>query len=111
MPEKKRRPGTNNLKPVRTKDEARKRGRNGGKKSGQVRKARKKLKDDLIALLETKIDTKTLQEKISLAIINEALSGNTKAFTAIRDTIGEKPKDEVDLKVIKLEDILNDNNS
>ena len=111
MPEKKKRPGTNNLKPVRTKDEARKRGRNGGKKSGQVRKARKKLKDDLIALLETKIDTKTLQKKISLAIINEALSGNTKAFTAIRDTIGEKPKDEVDLKVIKLEDILNDNNS
>ena len=65
MPEKKKRPGTNNLKPVRTKDEARKRGRKKEKKSGQVRKARKKLKDDLIALLETKIDTKTLQEKIS----------------------------------------------
>ena len=52
-----------------------------------------------------------MQEKISLAIICEAMSGNTKAFTAIRDTIGEKPKDELDVNVKKLEDILNGNNS
>lgn len=109
--EKKKRPGSENLKPVRSKEEARKRGRAGGIKSGQVRKARKTLKQDLITLLETKIEGKTMQEKISLAIIYEAMSGNTKAFTAIRDTIGEKPKDELDVNVKKLEDILNGNNS
>lgn len=108
---KKKRPGSENLKPVRTKEEARKRGRAGGIKSGQVRKARKTLKEELIALLGTKIDGKTMQEKMSLAIISEAMAGNTKAFTAIRDTIGEKPKDEIDVSVKKLEDILNDNNS
>ena len=108
---KKKRPGSENLKPVRTKEEARKRGRAGGIKSGQVRKARKTLKEELIALLGTEIDGKTMQEKMSLAIITEAMTGNTKAFTAIRDTIGEKPKDELDVNVKKLEDILNDNNS
>ena len=111
MSEKKKRPGRENLKPVRTKEEARKRGKAGGIKSGQVRKARKTLRQDLITLLETKIDGKTMQEKISLAIITEAMTGNTKAFTAIRDTIGEKPTDEINVNVKKLEDILNGNNS
>lgn len=111
MSEKKKRPGSENLKPVRTKEEARKRGKAGGIKSGQVRKARKTLRQDLITLLETKIDGKTMQEKISLAIITEAMAGNTKAFTAIRDTIGEKPTDEINVNVKKLEDILNGNNS
>ena len=111
MSEKKKRPGSENLKPVRTKEEARKRGKAGGIKSGQVRKARKTLRQDLITLLETKIDGKTMQEKISLAIITEALTGNTKAFTAIRDTRGEKPTDEINVNVKKLEDILNGNNS
>lgn len=111
MSEKKKRPGSENLKPVRTKEEARKRGKAGGIKSGQVRKARKTLRQDLITLLETKIDGKTMQEKISLAIITEAMTGNTKAFTAIRDTIGEKPTDEINVNVKKLEDILNGNNS
>ena len=111
MSEKKKRPGSENLKPVRTKEEARKRGKAGGIKSGQVRKARKTLRQDLITLLETKIDGKTMQEKISLAIITEAMTGNTKAFTAIIDTIGEKPTDEINVNVKKLEDILNGNNS
>ena len=31
------------------------------------------------------------QEKISLALIEEAIKGNVKAFEVIRDTIGEKP--------------------
>ena len=44
-----------------------------------------------------------IQEKISLALINEAISGNnagsvTKAFEVIRDTIGEKPADKVETK-------------
>lgn len=86
-----------NLKPVRTKEEARKRGRQGGIKSGIVRAQRKTLREELITLLETKVEDKTIQEKISFSLIQEALSGNVKAFETIRDTIGEKPQDKVNI--------------
>lgn len=81
-----------NLKPVRTKEEARKRGKQGGIKSGESRRARKTLKEELLLLLETN----DYNKKISLKMIREALSGNTKAFEIIRDTIGEKPKEAID---------------
>ena len=87
----------NNLKPVRSKNEARERGKKGGIKSGEVRAKKKTLKDELIALLETKIDNKTMQEKISFSLIQAALDGNVKAFETIRDTIGEKPKENVNI--------------
>lgn len=80
-----------NLRPVRTKKEARERGRNGGIKSGESRKRRKTLREELLLLLETN----NYNEKISLAMIKEALKGDTKAFNTIRDTIGEKPVEEV----------------
>lgn len=86
-----------NLKPVRTKEEARTRGRQGGIKSGIARAQRKTLRDELLALLETKVEDKTIQEKISFSLIQEALSGNVKAFETIRDTIGEKPQDKVNI--------------
>ena len=84
-----------NLKPVKTKKEARERGRAGGIKSGEVRRAKRTLKEELILLLE-KGDT---QEKVSLAMIQEALNGNTKAFEVIRDTIGEKPTDKIEAEL------------
>lgn len=84
-----------NLKPIRTKSEAREKGKKGGKKSGEVRAQRKTLREELIALLETKIEDKTIQEKISFSLIQEAISGNVKAFETIRDTIGEKPIEQI----------------
>lgn len=80
-------PNIENLKPVKTKSEARKRGKNGGIKSGEARRERKMLKEELLILL-SQGDT---QKKISLALIQKALNGDTKAFEVIRDTIGEKP--------------------
>lgn len=82
-----------NLKPVRTKSEARERGRNGGIKSGEVRGQRKTLKEELLILLEQK----DYQEKISLALLEQAKKGNTKAYEIIRDTIGEKPKENINV--------------
>jgi len=84
---------TDNLKPVRTKEEARKRGKQGGIKSGEARRQRKTLKEELVLLLESK----SYNEKVSLALIKQALDGNTKAFEIIRDTIGEKPKETVEV--------------
>lgn len=83
-----------NLKPIRTKSEAREKGKNGGKKSGEVRRERKALKEELLILL-SQGDT---QKKLSLALINKALTGDVRAFESIRDTIGEKPVDKQEIK-------------
>ena len=61
-------------------------------KATEVKREKKALREELILLLS---QGKT-QEKMSLAIIEEAIKGNVKAFEVIRDTIGEKPKDIVE---------------
>lgn len=77
---------TENLKRL-SPSEARENGKKGGLKSGEVRRERKALKEELLYLLEQG----ETQQKISLALIKQALKGNVKAFAMIRDTIGEKP--------------------
>ena len=85
-----------NLKPVSSKKEARERGRKGGLASVESRRKRKTLKEELLLMLSDG----DIQEKISIALINEAINGNnagsvTKAFEVIRDTIGERPVERV----------------
>ena len=80
----------------RTPEELREMARNGGLASGEARRKRKTLKEELLLLLSDG----DIQEKISLALINEAINGNnagsvTKAFEVIRDTIGERPVEKV----------------
>ena len=84
--------GKDNLRPVSSTEEARERGRKGGLASGEARRKRKTLKEELLLMLSDG----DIQEKISIALINEAINGNnagsvTKAFEVIRDTIGERP--------------------
>ena len=91
-----------NLKPVRTKSEARKRGANGGKKSGEVRRQKKTMKEMLDYLLQQDItnkqgETKNTLEVMMTAQIKEAIKGNTKAARFVRDTIGEMPTQKVEL--------------
>jgi hypothetical protein len=80
-----------NLKPVTSKEEARERGRKGGLASGEARRKRKTLKEELLLMLS---EGET-QQSVTLALIEKAMSGDTKAFEVIRDTIGEKPVDKV----------------
>ena len=80
----------------RTPSELREMARNGGLASGEARRKRKTLKEELLLMLSDG----DIQEKISLALINEAINGNnsgsvTKAFEVIRDTIGERPVEKV----------------
>lgn len=99
-----------NLKPARTKSEARERGKNGGKASGEARRRKKALKEEFEILLSMPLADKALQDNLSAlgvkvngsmtiqtaltaAMIQQAASGNVKAFTAIRDTI-EAPNRE-----------------
>ena len=73
---------------------------NAGKKSGEVRRAKKTLRQELELLLEL-VDKKgkTNQEKMSVGLLKKAMKGNVKAFEMIRDTIGQKPKEKISFEV------------
>ena len=92
--------GIENLKPVtkRTKNEAREISKKGGIRSGEVRRERKKLKEELLLLLSEGDNNR----RMSLAIFERALNGDTKAFEVIRDTIGEKPKEQIESTNIEM---------
>ena len=79
-----------------TEEEQREIARKGGIASGESRRQRKTLKEELILLLETNDNN----NKISLALLQKALNGDIQAFTTIRDTIGEKPTDKIEQEVI-----------
>lgn len=99
--------GTANLRPCRTKSEAKKRGSVGGKKSGESRRAKKTLREAVKLLLTSKctIDEfratmkafgitqrdMTNQMALAIAMFQEAIGGNVQAFNSLRDTAGEKP--------------------
>ena len=83
--------GKDNLRPVSSTEEARERGRKGGLASGEARRKRKTLKEELLLMLS---EGET-QQSVTLALIEKAMSGDTKAFEVIRDTIGERPIDKV----------------
>lgn len=85
--------GTENLIPLnkRTKEEQKAITTAGGKASGESRRARKTLKQELLTLL-SEGDT---QQNVSVALIQKALDGDTKAFEVLRDTIGEKPTEKI----------------
>lgn len=84
-----------NLKPVKSVEEAREKGAKGGKRSGEVRRQNKSLRQALRYLLQEgyEKDGKTLDgfEIIATKVFEQALAGNVKAFEVIRDSIGEKP--------------------
>ena len=85
-----------------TTDEARERGRKGGKASAAKRAARKTFREGLLLLLNEplkdkagNLTTNTTQDAIIAALVKRAATGDTRAFEMIRDTIGEKPVQDV----------------
>jgi hypothetical protein len=83
-----------NLRKLTT-EEAREIGRKGGKASVKARRKKKQLKELLeLALSQPHEDGEDNYYAITAALIQEALSGNTKAFEVIRDTIGQKPTEQ-----------------
>jgi hypothetical protein len=76
-----------NLKPVRTKSEARERGRNGGIASGKARKENKLIKDRILERMGEKDWDVMIDNLIARA------QDDTKSFETLRDTIGQKPKE------------------
>ena len=114
-----------NLRPFTSEqshEEAVSNGAKGGIKSGEARRRKKTLREQMEMLLALPvkdpntrdfieslgIDPETIDNAlaITLSMYQEALKGNTKAFELIRDTIGEKPTDRLQIEeapVIKLE--------
>ena len=84
-------------------EEQRERARRAGKRSAQVRKERKTMRQELEALLREDIHDKNgkvmnTQTALGTSLIKAALNGDVRAFIAIRDTIGEKPVEKVDVQ-------------
>lgn len=94
---------SDNLIPVRTEAEAREKGRNGGIKSGEARRAKKTMRDMLDYLLEKDITTKkgdiSTLEAIMVSMIAKASKGDVRAAEFIRDTIGQKPDSTLNLDI------------
>lgn len=89
-------------------------GRKGGIASGKARRQRKAFKESLEILLSMKAPDKiaaqikntlpklkdkdlNYQNAILVSLLQQAVKGNTKAVELIRDTIGEKPKEVVEI--------------
>lgn len=100
-----------NLKPVRTKSEARERGRNGGKASGEARRRKADFRRTLNMLLTAEIDSEeykpllealglecTLEAALNMAMIKEGLAGNVKAYEAIAKYSGQGTGTDADLE-------------
>ena len=71
----------------------------GGFASGEAKRKRKTIREELEFLLAKQLKNNkgediSTREAISTALIGQAIKGNVKAFIAIRDTIGEKPTDK-----------------
>lgn len=101
-----------NLKPFNsdklTVDEQRKIQSEGGKASGDSRRKTKIMKEMLEYLLEREVVGKngekiTTLEQINVALVNQAKLGDVKAYNAIRDTIGQKPVEQVEQTNLNIE--------
>lgn len=99
-----------------TADEARERGRKGGIASGEARRRKKTMRETLEAVLAMQVGdgkstdieaiTKfaqlkgkniTVQEAMIIAQAQKALKGDLAALQFIRDTMGQKPTDNMNL--------------
>lgn len=108
------RDGTKNLKPFQSVEEAKEKGRKGGIASGEARRRKRTFKEILEIIASSQIKdakTKKLAESlgldpedityglmVNLAQVNKAIKEkDTRAAEYVRDTIGEKPSNQVEV--------------
>ena len=85
-------------------EEAVKNGRKGGKASGKKKQERKIFREAILAVLSEPLKDKNgnehpsgmnVQEAMIRGVIGRAIKGDPRALEVIRDTIGEKPVQDV----------------
>jgi hypothetical protein len=94
-----------NLRPFtseQSREAAKKNGSKGGKATARNKRERKTFREGLLLLLNEPLKDKsgnvtdnTTQDAIIAALVKRAANGDTRAFEMIRDTIGEKPVQDV----------------
>ena len=101
--------GYENLIPLNklTKEEQREICSKGGKASVQKRKEKKLLKDTILEFLEAVNPDSGNSFQIDLvnSMLQKALEGDVSAFNTVRDTAGQKPKEEVQAVVMPMVNI------
>lgn len=106
-------PNVGNLRPVMTKEEARKRGMAGAKKSAETRRRRKTFQElakwvlalplkagdveEITALGEARGKNITVEEASIMAVATKAMGGDVRALEFLRDTAGERPAERVEV--------------
>ena len=86
-------------------EEIRERNSKAGKASAKARKRKKELKELLLLALSQPQEGKPEEDNymgITVALIQKAIKGDTKAFEIIRDTIGQKPIEQLDINSNKI---------
>lgn len=98
---------SDNLKPIRTHEEAVRLGKLAGKASGEARRRKADLRRCLQILLEEDVKDKNGRyiqrdgqnlsgaEALSAKLFQMAMKGDVRAFEVLRDTAGQKPADKV----------------
>lgn len=108
-----------NLKPIKkgqlSKEEAKRRGSLGGKRSAQVRRERRAMQEIARIVLDMPLEKGdlddigeieysafpdsniTVGEKAMLAVARKAMKGDASALAFLRDTAGEKPVEKVEV--------------
>ena len=97
-----------NLHPIRTEEEARERGANGGKASGEARRKKKAMKEYLALILDKELDenspsVKAMQKAfgdkidtqagaVMAVLVNKALHGDLRAIEDILELSGEQAR-------------------
>jgi len=85
-----------NLIPVRSTEEAREKGKKGGIASGKARREKKLWKDEIMKRLGENDWNEIIDN------LKERAKKNSKDFEVLRDTMGQKPTDNISLNETKL---------
>lgn len=73
----------------------------GGKASGVSKRKRKAFKEDLLEALEViQENGLSAQDKGIASLLTKFMDGDLKAFEIVRDTVGEKPTDKQEVKIV-----------
>ena len=100
-----------NLKPIRSENEAREMGRKGGIASGKSRRRTSRMRETMNHIMTMQAEVEglsdvlradggesTYEEIICMAMIQRAAMGDVKAYNAIMKTVGQTSKSEEDLE-------------
>ena len=109
-------PNNENLKPIRTKSEARRRGKNGGKASGEARRQKKTLRENMSLLLSLDLtdtgEIHALSEMgipstdinnamlLTAALFQRAKTGDVAACREVREWLGEQTEENGEVLIV-----------